>query len=119
MEFSLREPGHRGDPMDFGNFSIHPIPHKFSRKIREIFKILAWIGHFGGRKEKLPFSLGHRVVHSTYTRPSNRSSIHSHKGRRRINAYHWRVSIISTHCIPLSHHHHLLCTSCLRRAGES
>src|SRR4051794_27873842 len=33
------EPEHRGDPMDLGNFPTHPVPHKFSNKIRGIFKI--------------------------------------------------------------------------------
>src|SRR4051794_13586141 len=41
------------------NFSfsheIPLIPYKFSIKIREIFKILCWIGHFCGRNENFLF----------------------------------------------------------------
>src|SRR4051794_16727924 len=39
----------RGYPMVLGNFSIHPVPYIFSTFIRDIVKILAWIGHFSGK----------------------------------------------------------------------
>src|SRR3954452_18915911 len=35
-------------------FPNHPIPNNFSRKIREIFKISCWIGHFRGRNGNFP-----------------------------------------------------------------
>src|SRR4051794_19545575 len=40
---------HRGDPMDLEKIFHHPISYKFSRKIREIFKILCWMWNFCGR----------------------------------------------------------------------
>src|SRR3954464_9419152 len=47
--FSPYKEHNRGDLVDLGKIFPLPTPYKFSRKIREIFKILAWIGHFGER----------------------------------------------------------------------
>src|SRR4051794_7894233 len=37
------------------NFPTHPIPYKFSGKIREIYKILRWMWDFDGRRGIFPF----------------------------------------------------------------
>src|SRR4051794_30227624 len=72
---------HEGDSVDLGKKFSSTVPHKFSRKIREIFKILAWIGHFGGRNGNSHFFGPTYFSHGICFANPFPSIIHAPKGK--------------------------------------